>query len=91
MPSARRQGTGAQLIESVTTWARTAGATALVLDVVAANAPAVALYTAAGFVRVDDQALGERAPGEIRLVRSLSAAACGEDALTPSSLPPSAP
>jgi GNAT superfamily N-acetyltransferase len=73
-PAARRQGMGAQLIESVATWASEAGATALVLDVVAANVPAVALYERAGFLRSDDQTLGECAPGEIRFVRSLSAA-----------------
>jgi GNAT superfamily N-acetyltransferase len=71
-PTARRQGIGAQLIDSVAAWAKAAGATALVLGVVADNAPALALYERTGFRRSDGEALGERAPGEIRLVRSLA-------------------
>ena len=70
-PEARHQGIGARLIESVAAWATAAGATALVLDVVAANAPAIALYERAGFQRSDDASLGEPAPNEIRLVRRL--------------------
>ncbi|WP_438040345.1 GNAT family N-acetyltransferase [Sorangium sp. So ce128] len=70
-PTARRQGIGAQLIDSVAAWAKAVGATALVLDVVAANAPAVALYERTGFLRLDGASMGELAPSEIRLVRSL--------------------
>jgi ribosomal protein S18 acetylase RimI-like enzyme len=43
----------------------------LVLDVVEENAPAIALYERAGFVRFDSEGMGERAPGELRFVRSL--------------------
>jgi ribosomal protein S18 acetylase RimI-like enzyme len=68
-PTARRQGIGAQLIDSVAAWAKAAGATALVLEVVAANAPAIALYERTGFLRLDGEATGELAPGEIRFVR----------------------
>jgi GNAT superfamily N-acetyltransferase len=71
-PTARRQGIGAQLIDSVAAWAKAAGATALVLGVVADNAPAIALYERTGFRRLDGEALDERAAGEIRLVRSLA-------------------
>jgi GNAT superfamily N-acetyltransferase len=71
-PSARRQGIGVQLIESVAAWAKAAGASALVLDVVATNAPAIALYERAGFLHVEGDALGECAVNEIRLVRSLT-------------------
>jgi GNAT superfamily N-acetyltransferase len=71
-PSARRRGIAAQLIDNVATWAATAGATVLVLDVVAGNAAAIALYDRAGFLRFDGEAMGELAPGEIRFVRSLA-------------------
>ena len=70
-PDARRRGIARQLIDSVAAWAENAGATTLVLDVVASNTPAIALYERAGFVRFDGEALGERAPHEIRLFRSL--------------------
>lgn len=68
---ARHQGIGARLIESVAAWAAAAGASALVLDVVAANAPAIALYGHAGFQLSEDASLGKPAPNEIRLVRRL--------------------
>jgi GNAT superfamily N-acetyltransferase len=71
-PVARRQRIAAQLIDGVATWATAAGATVLVADVVAGNAAAMALYDRAGFVRFDGEAMGERATGEIRLVRSLA-------------------
>src|SRR5262249_34989682 len=70
-PTARRQGIGARLIDSVTAWAEASGATALVLDVVAANTSAIALYERAGFRRSDGEAMGGRAPNEIRFVRTL--------------------
>lgn len=71
-PVVRRQGIAAQLVDRVAAWATAAGATVLVLDVVAGNAPAIALYHRVGFLPFDGDAIGERAPGEIRLVRSLS-------------------
>jgi GNAT superfamily N-acetyltransferase len=70
-PAARRQGIGALLIESVAAWATAAGATGLVLDVVAANESAICLYERAGFQMFDGDVMGERAPNEIRFVRSL--------------------
>src|SRR5262249_44266655 len=70
-PTARRQGIGAQLIASVAAWAEATGATALVLDVVAANTSAIALYERTGFRRFDGEAMGDRAPNEIRFVRTL--------------------
>jgi GNAT superfamily N-acetyltransferase len=72
-PAARRQGIGMQLIDRVATWAKAAGASVLVLDVVAGNTPALALYQGAGFVRFDGEAMGVRAPSELRFVRSLAA------------------
>jgi GNAT superfamily N-acetyltransferase len=71
-PSARGHGIGAQLIDSVAAWAAVDGASALVLDVVADNAHAIALYERTGFLRFHGEALGEHAPGEIRFVRSLA-------------------
>lgn len=71
-PAARGRGIGAQLIDSVATWAKESGASVLVLDVVEENAPAIALYERAGFLRFDGAAMGERAPGELRFVRSLA-------------------
>jgi GNAT superfamily N-acetyltransferase len=70
-PTARREGIGAQLIECVAAWAQAAGAAALVLDVVVTNKPAIVLYERTGFLRIKGDAMGERAPNEIRLVRSL--------------------
>ena len=70
-PTARRQGIGAQLIDSVAAWAKATGATALVLDVVAANTSAIALYERTGFRRFTGDAPGDRAPNEIRFVRTL--------------------
>jgi ribosomal protein S18 acetylase RimI-like enzyme len=70
-PMARRRGIAAQLIDKVATWATAAGATVLVLDVVADNPAAIALYDRAGFLRFDGEAMGELAPGEIRFVRPL--------------------
>jgi GNAT superfamily N-acetyltransferase len=71
-PAARRVGIAAQLIASVAAWAAAAGATMLVLDVVADNAAAIALYHRAGFAPFDGEAMGERAPGEVRFVRTLA-------------------
>ncbi|MEY4508625.1 MAG: acetyltransferase [Pseudomonadota bacterium] len=71
-PSARRQNVGTLLIDSVVTWARTEGAGVLVLEVVTTNAPAIALYERAGFVRVPGEATAEGGARELRLVRSLA-------------------
>ena len=72
-PGARRQGIGVRLIDSVAAWAKAAGASALVLEVVANNAAAIALYECAGFQRLEGDALGDVDANEIRLVRSLAA------------------
>jgi len=71
-PSARRQGIGSGLIDAVADWARSQAATALVLDVVEDNGPAIALYVNKGFELFTGDSLGERAPGEIRMVRSIA-------------------
>jgi GNAT superfamily N-acetyltransferase len=70
-PAARRQAIGASLIDAVADWARSQGATALVLDVVEDNHPASALYASTGFELFTGDSLGERAPGEIRMVKPL--------------------
>lgn len=72
-PAARRQGIAARLIDSVAAWAKADGAAALVLEVVATNAPAIALYERSGFRRADGGALREGGSAEIHLVRSLAA------------------
>ncbi len=48
-PAARRRGHGANLLQKVMIVARDLGARRLVLDVDAANGPALSLYTRAGF------------------------------------------
>ena len=72
-PIGRRQGIGVQLIDSVAAWAQAAGASALVLAVIASNTPAIALYERTGFLRLDGTSTSESAPSEIRLVRVLIA------------------
>lgn len=50
-PEGRRKGLGARLLRQAEAAASTLGATEMFLEVAADNAPAIALYTAAGFVR----------------------------------------
>jgi len=50
-PSARRQGLGAALVGTAALAAAAAGAKVMFLEVGEANAPAMALYAAAGFER----------------------------------------
>lgn len=50
-PALRRRGHGRRCVASLLDWAWTAGAEAACLQVVADNAPAVALYRALGFIR----------------------------------------
>jgi ribosomal-protein-alanine N-acetyltransferase len=56
LPQARRQGVGARLLDAARAILAAAGARALFLEVAAGNAPAGALYAAAGFA-----AIGRRA------------------------------
>jgi ribosomal protein S18 acetylase RimI-like enzyme len=49
LPSARRRGVGRRLVTSMLAWARDEGATDGYLQVVATNAPAIALYRQLGF------------------------------------------
>ena len=51
-PDMRRQGIGRQLLEAALEGAAARGAWVMLLEVAADNAPAVALYEAAGFARV---------------------------------------
>ncbi len=71
-PSARRQAVGSSLIDAVADWARSEGATALVLDIMEDNYPAIALYASRGFELFTGDSLAERAPGEIRMVKSIA-------------------
>jgi N-acetylglutamate synthase len=51
-PTARRSGHGRAVLDRLLGWGRAMGATAAYLQVEAANAPALALYRSAGFVRL---------------------------------------
>ena len=72
-PSARRRRVAATLIDGVAAWAVAAGARRLLLDVMADNAAAIALYERVGFTRLHGDGLDSPAPapGELRLVRIL--------------------
>ena len=48
-PALRRKGRGGSLLQKVMIWAKTAGASRVLLDVDPANSAAVSLYRAAGF------------------------------------------
>ncbi len=50
-PEARRQGTGAALVDAVIAWARAQGYRRLLLDVREKSTPAIALYTHKGFLQ----------------------------------------
>lgn len=52
VPAARRTGAGRRLVESLLAWGAKAGCTEAYLQVVATNAPAIALYRALGFAEV---------------------------------------
>jgi GNAT superfamily N-acetyltransferase len=71
-PAARGGEIATQLIDRVAAWSRGVGARELVLDVVADNVRAIALYERTGFVRCVSDRLGDPPLGEVRLVRSLS-------------------
>jgi ribosomal protein S18 acetylase RimI-like enzyme len=49
-PARRRSGLARELVTALMAWARSAGATEALLQVVAENAPARSLYEALGFV-----------------------------------------
>jgi len=68
-PAARRSGAGRALVEAVVSWARSAGARTLVLQVTEGNEPALALYWRAGFVPTDE--LSPLRPGSALRVRAL--------------------
>jgi ribosomal protein S18 acetylase RimI-like enzyme len=84
-PTARRRQIGSRLIDSVAAWATADGATALVLEVVATNAAALAMYERADFLRLEDEVMGASDPREIRLIRSLATYPARRDWDEPSS------
>ncbi len=73
-PAARRQGTGAALVEAVVAWARERGAQRAALWVTETNIPAITLYVGLGFHATGEAEPLPHAPGlrEIRMVRDLA-------------------
>ncbi|PJE30157.1 Acetyltransferase [Pseudooceanicola marinus] len=66
-PAHRRQGLGRALVAAFEETARARGATIAFLEVAADNAPAIALYLGAGFVRAGRRPRYYRAPdGEMK-------------------------
>ncbi len=62
-PKAQRQGLGRQLMRAGLAQIRQRGAHVCFLEVAADNAPAIALYTALGFLKVGERRGYYRAPG----------------------------
>jgi len=76
--TARRQGIGAALCEGVAQWCGAEGATELLLEVRAASAGAIALYSRLGFVVVGRRAGYYRDPADDALLMRLELKACAE-------------
>ena len=70
-PDARRQGIARALIVKLTDEARAAGLAFVTLEVRASNAPAIALYEGAGFVRVGVRKNFYTAPTEDAVLMTL--------------------
>ena len=70
-PDARRQGIARALIAKLTDEARAAGLAFVTLEVRASNAPAIALYEGAGFVRVGVRKNFYTAPAEDAVLMTL--------------------
>lgn len=70
-PDCRRQGIGRALIAALTAAARTQGLAFVTLEVRASNAPAIALYEGAGFVRVGVRKNFYAAPTEDAVLMTL--------------------
>ena len=70
-PDARRQGIARTLIEKLTAEARAAGLAFVTLEVRVSNAPAIALYEGAGFVRVGVRKNFYAAPTEDAVLMTL--------------------
>ncbi len=66
-PEARRQGLGRALLERFHTEAASRGGATTLLEVSAQNAPAIALYTAAGYNEIGRRRAYYRAPGGTRV------------------------
>lgn len=66
-PAQRGCGLGNRLVQAVVAWARGQGAAQVTLEVVERNAPAIALYLAAGF-RGADAPAGDRAASGRRML-----------------------
>jgi GNAT superfamily N-acetyltransferase len=71
-PSARRRGSGRELLDAVASWAREAGAQRLRLALAqdAASRPAAALYRTLGFAQTGESEPLESNPSSIALVMS---------------------
>ena len=70
-PDCRRQGVGRALIAALTAAAHTQGLAFVTLEVRASNAPAIALYEGAGFVRVGVRKNFYAAPTEDAVLMTL--------------------
>lgn len=70
-PGARRQGAGRALVAALAAQARAQGLAFVTLEVRASNAPAIALYEGAGFVRVGVRKNFYTAPAEDAVLMTL--------------------
>jgi [ribosomal protein S18]-alanine N-acetyltransferase len=79
---AQRQGVATSLLDAAITWSRERGAREVTLEVAETNAPAIALYSAAGFARI---AVRDRyyASGDGAVVMGLSLSGSASDSADP--------
>jgi [ribosomal protein S18]-alanine N-acetyltransferase len=79
---AQRQGVATALLDAAITWSRERGAREVTLEVAETNAPAIALYSGAGFARI---AVRDRyyASGDGAVVMGLSLSGSASDSADP--------